>query len=350
MPSIYFSEASTKLNIRMGTKSGEVKIPELPALVLNTKTTVTIKAADNIIFVYYNNALVATTRINEPWISGDSYLYASDNWATSPKALLHGVTLSTVSNVSPIPSPSIAWANIPGGLIDVSLNADGSLWGVNAANQIWYCANFKSCGWVNVPGGLKQISSVQTSGNSGIVCGCNSGDAIFCSAYTGSAVSWQQVPGGLKVVKVNADGSLWGVNSGDQIWYCANWKSCGWTNVPGSLRSISSVSTAANTGIVCGTNAGSNIYCSTYSGPSVGWFQVPGGLMDVNVNPDGSLWGVNTGNQIWYCNDYRRCNWVNIPGGLRSITSLNGGVCGTNSGDQIYCSTYATASPAKLSL
>jgi hypothetical protein len=97
-------------------------------------------------------------------------------------------------------------------LIGTSINDDGSLWGVNRANQIFYCANYKNCGWQHVYGSLNQISA-----RNGVVCGVQSGGAIYCSQHSGPTVSWSQLPGVLKDISVNSDGSLWGVNQANQI-------------------------------------------------------------------------------------------------------------------------------------
>ena len=48
------------------------------------------------------------------------------------------------------------WKNIPGKLKYVSVGSDGTVWGVNAANNIYRRTGST---WTNVPGNLKQISA-----------------------------------------------------------------------------------------------------------------------------------------------------------------------------------------------
>ena len=117
-----------------------------------------------------------------------------------------------------------------------------------------------------------------------------------------------------------------------QIWYCSSWKACNWNLVPGGLVQISSYSSAPGIGVVCGVNSADNIWCSDFTGPQVSWVQLPGALVNVKVNPDGSLYGVNRGNQVWHCSSWKSCNWVNIPGTLTQIFSTSAStVCGVNS-------------------
>jgi virginiamycin B lyase len=115
-----------------------------------------------------------------------------------------------------------------------------------------------NCNWVQVTGSLKQISSTDDT-----VCGVNASNNIYCAKFIGTAVTfqlgWKQIPGSLKHVTVNKDGSLFGTNAGDEIFYCKNWQNCNWAKLPGALKQIDAT---ANT--VCGVNGGGGIYCSAY--------------------------------------------------------------------------------------
>jgi hypothetical protein len=58
---------------------------------------------------------------------------------------------------------------------------------------------------------------------------------------------------------------------------------------------------------------------------------------------DLKLYGVNSNDDIWYADNYKHANWVQIPGKLKQV-ELNGNtVCGVNSGDDIFCKDDLTS-------
>jgi len=67
--------------------------------------------------------------------------------------------------------------------------------------------------------------------------------------------TWTNIPGGLKVISVDDDGSVWGINSGDAIYYSAKGDGSDWKNVAGALSWIS-----VRNGYVWGVNSAGNIY------------------------------------------------------------------------------------------
>jgi len=69
------------------------------------------------------------------------------------------------------------------------------------------------------------------------VWGVNSGDAIYYRA--GHSGSWEHIGGGLKQVSVSGDGNhVWGVNSKDEIYYRAGY-SGSWERIDGRLKQVS---------------------------------------------------------------------------------------------------------------
>lgn len=176
-----------------------------------------------------------------------------------------------------VPQPTqLAWTSIPGSLKCVACASDGTVWGVNSADNIF---RWLGGGWEQIPGGLKQVSV----GAATQIWGVNSADNIF--RWTGSG--WVQVAGGLKHVAVAADGTVWGVNSADMIY---RWLGGGWEQIPGSLSQIS-VGAATQ---VWGINSAGNIY--RWLGG--GWEPIPGLLKYVSVAADGTVWGVTTANAV----------------------------------------------------
>lgn len=93
-----------------------------------------------------------------------------------------------------------------------------------------------------------------------------------------------------------------------------------------------------NKNVVCGVNSSDAIYCADENiETNPNWFQVPGGLQNVSIS-NGRLYGTNSGNNIYYADNYKNAQWAQIPGGLKQV-SLDGKanvVAGVNSGDGIY--------------
>ena len=216
------------------------------------------------------------------------------------------------------------WTIVPGALKHVSVAADGTVWGVNSADNIYRWLGGGD--WVQIPGSLKQISV----GSASQVWGVNSADNIY--RWLGGG-DWVQIPGSLKHVSVGIDGTVWGINSADNIY---RWLGGGdWEQIPGSLKQIS-VGSASQ---VWGVNSADNIYRWNGSG----WELIPGGLKYVSVSSDGTVWGVNSANQI-----YRRSGneWVLVPGTLKQISvGSSTRVWGVTPTDQIAAFPVAAAVP-----
>lgn len=87
---------------------------------------------------------------------------------------------------------------------------------------------------------------------------------------------------------------------------------------------------------VCGVNSGDNIYCADQNiESSPNWTQIPGGLSNVSVSA-GKLGGANSGDGIWFADNYKNASWVNAWGALVQVSQDKGVVVGVNRGDNIY--------------
>jgi hypothetical protein len=245
-------------------------------------------------------------------------------------ALLFAAATVSAKKCPHVKNVTVNWKQIPGGLKYVEVSEDNSLWGVAGNDEIYFCDNKDDCKWIKVNGALKQISATND-----VVCGVNKNDEIYCTENCDENAAWFRLPGALKHVNINDAGNLWGVNSADQIWYCKDYKNCGWVQAPGALAQIS-----ATNEVVCGVNSGKNIYCSKFLGASVNWKQIPGSLKHVHVNKDGSLFGTNSNDEIYYCKTWENCVWFNLPGRLMQINASKNNVCGVAAGHGIYCSTF----------
>lgn len=128
------------------------------------------------------------------------------------------------------------WTQIPGSLNNISISK-GKLYGINSNNDIFYCDNYKIGKWIQLPGKLKQIYADE---NGTTIVGVNSSNNIFyADTNINSNPIWTQISGSLKNISISK-GVLYGVNSNDDIFYCANYKNGGiWIQVPGKLMQVS---------------------------------------------------------------------------------------------------------------
>ncbi|HKO58023.1 MAG TPA: tectonin domain-containing protein [Thermoanaerobaculia bacterium] len=208
------------------------------------------------------------------------------------------------------------WEQVQGALKWVSAGSDGTVWGVNASDDIFRYQGNNS--WQNVGGKLKQISV----GNANNVWGVNASDDIFRRSGNG----WQQVTGKLKNVSVAPDGTVWGCNANDDIFrFLGNNQ---WQNVGGKLRQIS----VGGANIVWGVNAAGDIFRRIGNN----WQQVPGALVCVAAASDGTVWGVNAANNIFRY-DAASNGWTTTQGGLKEISAgAANQIWGVNASDQIF--------------
>jgi hypothetical protein len=214
------------------------------------------------------------------------------------------------------------WEQIAGALSYVSAAADGSVWGVNSAGNIYQYVGGPSV-WRQLPGALTVVSA----GSAANIWGVNSAGNIY--QYVGGSKVWNQIPGALSDISVAADGTMWGVNSAGNIYKYVG-GSAVWQQYPGALRVVAAGS-ATN---VWGVNSAGNIY--KYVGGSAVWQQIPGGLSDISVASDGTVWGVNSAGNIYqYVGG--SVVWQQVPGALSVIsTGSSSIVWGVNRQGMIY--------------
>jgi virginiamycin B lyase len=170
--------------------------------------------------------------------------------------------------------------------------------------------------WEQIPGGLKVVSV----GQQWSVFGVNSVDDI----YFWNGANWSQVNGKLKHISTSLDGSTWGVNAGDQIWrYLGNHE---WEPIPGFLKQIS----VGGKDLVVGCNADDLIFkwCNGQ------WIRLPGSAKHASIGVDGDIWVVNCDNMIFHWNGN---DWDNIRGSLKYIDVYDANnIVGVNANNDIF--------------
>ncbi len=168
------------------------------------------------------------------------------------------------------------WQQTPGTLSNVSIGADGTVWGVDKAGRV---LNWDGANWKPMPGQLVQVAV----GSALNVWGVSANDNI----WNWDGRKWNQIQGKLTHVSVGCDRSVWGVNRAGQVW---SWDGVKWTQMPGGLRKVA-VGRRDN---IWGVNANDDIW--RWDGSK--WTQVPGKLSDISVSCAGAVLGVNRAGQV----------------------------------------------------
>lgn len=149
--------------------------------------------------------------------------------------------------------------------------------------------------------------------------------ALSRPADTGTP-SFALIPGALTQIAVGADGSVWGINSSQQI-YTWDATSQSWTNIPGSLTKIAVGSSNA----VWGLNESGQIY-DYVAGV---WLTIPGTLSQIAVGVDGDVWGLNSQSSVYHY-DATSASFKQVSGALSQIAvGSAGSVYGINSAGSV---------------
>jgi hypothetical protein len=173
-----------------------------------------------------------------------------------------------------------AWQNIAVSLKHVSVGADGTVWGVNASDEIFQYVGGQRR-WQKIDGKLKQISV----GSASQVWGVNASNQVFQRVNN----AWQNRVGGLTHVSVGADGTVWGVYPNNEIYrHKGNNK---WDKIDGKLKQIS-VGSASQ---IWGVNASNQVFQRVNNT----WQNIAVSLKYVSVGADGTVWGVNANDDIF---------------------------------------------------
>jgi hypothetical protein len=124
----------------------------------------------------------------------------------------------------------------------------------------------------------------------------------------------------------NIDPMVLGVNIDNKVWERLNTRGgtpsgTGWNRCPGELRQV----TVNPLGIMYGVNIGGLIYYKNNGN----LFQIPGRLVQVSAHANG-LWGVNSGERIWFRNissgNLGGTTWTKLTGRLVRVATAGTGV------------------------
>ncbi len=191
-------------------------------------------------------------------------------------------------------SSSPSFTIVPGALQEISVGADGSVWGLNSSQQIF---TYSSSGWTNIPGTLSQIAVASSTA----VWGLNEQGQIY--HWDSAHSDWINVPGTLAQIVVAADGDVWGLNAQSNI-YHYNAQIGSFVQVPGQLAHLA----VGSAGAVYGINSSGAAF---WYNPGTGYFQYLANpaFTQIAVGSDGYVVGLNNG--IGY--GYEAGSWIAGP-------------------------------------
>lgn len=207
---------------------------------------------------------------------------------------------------------NMAWNQIPGGLVTISLAPQGFIFGTNDANSIFYLAQYNKYpgGWTVVPGELTQV---YTDGQ--LVCGVNINKNIFIATVANAlAGQWTNIPGILnKCVVYN--NQLYGIGGDNKI-YCKTSPTDNWiATMPGGL--FKDIAFDEGVVVLIGTDGNLNYADSNLFTPNGGWNQMANQPVKWNTVSlsKGSIYAIDVTGQPWYASNYKSPNWTKVPGG-----------------------------------
>jgi len=173
------------------------------------------------------------------------------------------------------------WTSVPGSATHVACSSDGSTWCITGADEIY---RWGPNGWEQVPGNLSVISVANNTN----VWGCNKGGEI----YNWNGSSWNLVEGSGRWISVGEDGNVWVITPNGEI-YRRPGVQGGWEQVAGALQTLS----VFNQNSVVGQSADGNIWAWT----GAGWTQSPGSAKSISVASglNNHVWVVTPTNEIY---------------------------------------------------
>lgn len=201
-------------------------------------------------------------------------------------------------------APTQSWVWIPGTLSQIAVASGGAVWGVNSEGEI-YRYNYAKAGWDRVPGTLAQIAVADR----GDVWGLDKRGSVW--RFDASAVSWQQMAANFAQLSVGRDGAVWGLDGQGTV-YRFDSQAETFAAMAGTMAQIS-VGSSAN---IWALDAAGSIY--QFNAQTQAWDSIPGQLEQICAGFDGSAWGLNSDQLIFrYAGSG---NWDYIPGALASLS------------------------------
>ena len=200
-------------------------------------------------------------------------------------------------------------AEMPGGALQLSVGADGTVWGLNTNGEI-YSYDSQTNDWTSGSRTLSQIAV----GSSGAIWGLNAAGDVY--QFNSTSRTWDLVSGNLSQIAVGSDGAVWGLNSAGFI-YTFNSQTQSFNQIPGVLSQIA----VGFDGAVWGLNPSQQIY--RFNPGTQAFDYVTGSLAQLSVGADGDVWGINYLGSIYHFNRLTQ-GWNQSAGTLKAISVGSG--------------------------
>jgi len=247
--------------------------------------------------------------------------------AAAQQACIDAGTVLVNGVMQPVCGGVMESAGMVPGMQDWSLASDAVMC---ASDGGWYCASNPAC-----------TLSRTCFSNSGlqmnacpfgpVLWGVNSGNSIYYTTSTGpSGTTWNQVPGSLKQIAVQ-DNTVWGVNSNNQIYWNTKLSTGG--TVEGQAIETSFAQLPPTTG---------HVHVAPIDGEDPLQFVSEMELTEVDaVVQEGSKVGSTRrrGKGKTPPPPQNQVTWYNVPGALKQLSLNSNTVWGVNSANQAYFAT-----------
>lgn len=187
--------------------------------------------------------------------------------------------------------PALA-AVVPTGASRIAVDVDGWPWVVTANGQI-YKYKLATRTWELKPGAAKDIG---IGANGAVwVIGATAVGADY-GIYKWNGTDWANISGGASRIAVDPSGNAWVVNKTGNVFA---YNGSGWDLKQGTVKA-KDIAIGANGEIWCTANDG-----KIYQWLENSWNLRTGDASQVGVAPDGNVWVVNAGGQLYHTNNIK---------------------------------------------
>jgi hypothetical protein len=198
-------------------------------------------------------------------------------------------------------------AIVPVGLVDLDIVNTHEIWGVNESGKVRRNSTADAAGggtWVDYPVPASARSIATGSGGSVYMLSKElspTGGGYKLYKYSGSGTGssdWANIPAGLVDIDVDNNGDLWGINSGGDVFLLVGGHASGTWQLMSSSDGFKIAAGGGNIYILSGSlTANGGQVVEKWNGSN--FVTIPGGLLDIQADDSGRLWGANNESKIF---------------------------------------------------
>ena len=234
-------------------------------------------------------------------------------------------------------TPRPGWTQLTGLLSNISVGADGSVWGVNSQGYVYKWSPLIN-DWVMSTGSNVRVIATAPDGRPWVV---NSAGQIWRKSDGNPSNSgWQQMPGQATRIAIGGDGSVWVSNAAGSVF---KWDgNSNWIQAPAS--GVTRIAVTPQ-GVPWVINSSAQVWAKLDGDPKTGFTRMPGTASDISVGPDGVVWATGAGGaRIWR---YNGGGWDLVRDGfVTSLAADRNGLWFSDGANQIWKGTGLVLHPA----